>query len=99
MPFRDFINSYNFDPNAFDFEKFKADAVAEYDNDNTVWSAKVGQLTEQQAKIAAENQAVKAKNWDLLQQIPAEQPKEVTGEEKAADEAPAPSIESFFGKE
>lgn len=96
MPIKDFIAQFEYNPENFDMEKFKEKVLEEFGADEGVWTAKVSELEEASKKTANELLNTKARNWDLLKQIP--------GESDSKSGAPLPdadntevSIDDFFG--
>lgn len=97
MPLRDFINGYNFNADEFDFDAFKAAVEQEYSTDEGVWNSKVSELEGERTKTAAELLTTKARNWDLLKQIPGDSDSKSGAPLPDADQ-PEISIDDLFGK-
>lgn len=96
MPLKDFINNYNFGADDFDADAFKAAALEEFGKDEGVFTAKITSLEADGSKAAAELQAQKVKNYDLLQRIPGETSKTGTPEPDT-DDAEKTTVDDLFG--
>lgn len=96
MPFRDFVNNYNFDADNFDFDVFKAAAIEEFGKDEGVFTAKISKLEEDGNKTAKELRDTKVANYDLLKALPGETSKTGTPEPDL-DDAESTSISDLFG--
>lgn len=101
MPFDQFINGFEFDPETFDLEKFKADAIAEYRKDIEPRDAKIATVTTEKDQLEQKVTKLGAANYDLIQQYgimdPSKQTPGAAGDDKTS-EGPR-SFESLFKKE
>lgn len=101
MPFDQFINGFQYDPENFDVDKFKADAIAEYKRDIEPRDAKIQTITGEQKALEEKVTKLGAANYDLIQQYgimdPSKQTPGAAGDDKRAD-GPR-SFDSLFKKE
>lgn len=68
--FTDWLASINLETASVDFDRFKANAIAEYEADTSVYTAKIDSLTEQDTARANEIRDLKVRQYDLLMQVP-----------------------------
>lgn len=62
----DFLNAFTPDPDTFDFEKFKADALAAFQKDQTTADAKIRTQTQQISEFERTVLKLGAENYDLV---------------------------------
>lgn len=96
----DLLASFAPDSADFNVDDFRNSLLAAHNEDLSVRDSKINAEIESRVKAEEEVTRWKAKNWDLLQQIPAD-PKAVTtpGQSNGTenDETNVP-VESLFGK-
>jgi hypothetical protein len=81
MPVRNMIENLVIDPNNFNPDQIKLDLLKEFDADETSWKAALtlrdNNITELNGKLTAAQAAA----WEMLQQQPAKQDPETSGQQ------------------
>jgi len=97
MPLKDFLNGFEY-PDGFDKDAFIASAVKEFDDDFAIPTAKITQNEAALAKAAEDNQALKARNYDLLIKVQPDD-KAKTDSDDDDDDEPTTTYDDLFAKD
>lgn len=80
MPIKKWLTNFEYDPETFNAEQFKRDALKEFESDETGWNAAVSTRDQTIEKTAADLLKAQAKNWEMSQQIPVTKTEQVDPE-------------------